>query len=170
MLRNIENDLLDDEGLGQETTFKDPFYFTIIAFLNVVLTCLAYSGHRTADMTVVESEGILVLLQSSYWVLLVLLVDIGKSFLKAIKEQELLRWGVNVVLWLLVSILVIFFVAMLLLIPRVIFIVMVFMITSLSQVNFENMVLSTPYLLFTIVFITGLLFFYNRKLNRHYSV
>ena len=159
----MENDLLDDSGLGQDNRFNYPFHLIIVALLTVVLTCLAYSGHRTATMTVVESEGTLALLQASYWILLMLVVDLIKALKKAIKEQYLLRWGVNAVLWFLTSIVVIFFVAILILIPRLIFIAMVFMITSVSQVSFENIVLSTPYLLFTIVFITGILCYYNRN-------
>jgi hypothetical protein len=157
----MENDLLDDDLLGQDNRLSNPLYLIIVALLNVVLTCLAYSGHKTESMGVLESEGTLVLIQASYWVLLMLLVDIIKAFKKAINEQELLQWGVNAFLWFLVSFVVIFFVAMLLFIPRIIFIVIVFMITSVSQVNFESIVLSTPYILFTIIFITGILYYYN---------
>ena len=153
----MENDLLDDELLGEYNKLKHPVYLIIVALLNVVLTCLAYSGHKTDSMGVLESEGALLLIQASYWVLLMLVVDIIKAF----KEQELLQWAVNAFLWFLVSFVVIFFVSMLLFIPRVIFIAIIFMITSVSQVNFENIVLSTPYILFTIIFITGILYYYN---------
>ena len=153
----MENDLLDDELLGEYNKLKHPVYLISVALLNVVLTCLAYSGHKTDSMGVLESEGALLLIQASYWVLLMLVVDIIKAF----KEQELLQWAVNAFLWFLVSFVVIFFVSMLLFIPRVIFIAIIFMITSVSQVNFENIVLSTPYILFTIIFITGILYYYN---------
>lgn len=153
----MENDLLDDELLEQYHKLKHSISLIIVALLNVVLTYLAYSGHKTESMGVLESEGALLLIQASYWVLLMLVVDIIKAF----KEQELLQWAVNAFLWFLVSFVVIFFVSMLLFIPRVIFIAIIFMITSVSQVNFENIVLSTPYILFTIIFITGILYYYN---------
>jgi hypothetical protein len=168
----MENNLLDDDLLGQEHKINYPFYLLVIALLNIILTVLAYSGfypqiNRLESMAVVESEGSLALIQATYWVFLMLFVDLVQAFKKAIKEKGLLRWGVHSFFLFLGSIGVIFLLTILILIPRAFFIVIVFIITSVSKVNFESIVLSMPYLLFTIVFITGILFFYNRDLSRH---
>lgn len=166
----MENDLLDDIDLEQELKIKYPVYFIVIAIFNVVLTFWAYTGiyskiNGEASMAIVESEGSLAFIQAIYWVLLVLLIDIGEAFQKAIKERKFLKKSLDILGWLLVSIPVIFFVTALILIPRIIFILIIFTITSVSEVNFESIVLSTPYVLFTIFFITGILFLYHKPLQ-----
>lgn len=163
----MENGFLDDVDLGQEPTIKHPGYFIVIAIFNVVLTFWAYTGiypkiNREASMAIVESEGSLAFIQAIYWVLLVLLIDIGEAFQKAIKERKFLKRSLVILGWLLFSIPVIFFITALILIPRIIFILIIFAITSVSKVNFESIVLSTPYVLFTIFFITGILFLYHK--------
>lgn len=109
----MENSLLDDIDLGQKQKIKYPVYFIVIAIFNVVLTFWAYTGiyskiNREASMVVVESEGSLAFIQAIYWVLLVLLIDIGEAFHKAIKERKILKRSLVVLGWLLVSIPVIF--------------------------------------------------------------
>lgn len=163
----MENGLLDDADLEQGRIARDPVYFIVIAVLNVVLTFWAYGGlypqiNRIASMSVIESEGSLALIQATYWVLLVLLLDIGEVLQKLRKDRKWLKRTIDILSWLLVSIPVIFFVTALILIPRIIFIIIILLITSLSQVSFSSVVLSTPYVLFTICFVTGVLFLYHK--------
>lgn len=167
----MENDLLDDGILALKNKFDYPFFLVVIALLNVVFTIITYMAIKPKIGNVVEeplillvnSEACVALSQASNWVLLTLLYDILQSFWKAIKEGSFWTWGLNVFLWLATSTVVVFFVTILIFIPRIIFLSLMFVIDSLLQTNFElEGIASSPlYLLTTIVFTTGILCYYN---------
>lgn len=161
----MEIDLLDDGSIEEKTKANYPFYLLIIGVLNIVLTFWAYCGFefRSTLEGIIGSEGSLALIQASYWILLMLIVDIVQAFRKVLKEGGFFQWILNVFLWGLGSVIVIFFVTVLIFIPRLLFVLLVFGITSLSQANFEAIVLSVPYVLFTVVFIAGMLIYYNKS-------
>lgn len=160
-------DVLDDGEIEEQYKANYPFYLFVVGFLNIVFTFLAYGGLKLMDGTlsirVIESEGTLALIQASYWMLLMLVVDIIQAFRKVLKEGGFFKFILNVFLWILGSVFVTFFVTVLIFIPRLLFTLLVFGITSLSQVDFEPIILSVPYVLFTIVFIAGGLVYCNKS-------
>jgi hypothetical protein len=167
----MENDLLDDGVIEIKSKSDYPFFILVIGFLNIVLTVAAYLlvdskiSNLENSIMIFTSEAFLAFFQGITWAGLMLVYDIFQAFLVAIKERALWKWVEHVCLWLGISSIVIFFMSILILILRGVFLALVFVVGSLLQPNFEleGIALSVPYLLGTIVFTTGILCYYNKK-------
>lgn len=167
----MEDELLDNGIAEVKPKFNYPFYLFVVGFLNIALTIVLYTStsslvsSRNDLMRVLTSESYIAFIQAGTWVLLLLILDSAQAFLKVKTKAEWIQWVGNIVVWWLSSFVVIFFVTLLILIPRIIFLGAVFLIGSLLITNFEieGIALSALYLLFTIVVTTGWLCYYSKN-------
>lgn len=158
---------LDSPAITKESTIKpsNVAYAVVscISVLGTIAITISIPLHISSDFirNIYLSEYRMALLQSFFYIIGTLLLDVSFNYKKMSQSQQRGTWLANTIIWAIVSPIIIFFLSILIILMRGVIILCLWAVASLliSVEGYEHLFLSNLYILL-VTSLVGYCFYY----------